>query len=106
MPVITSIDDLKRIYKRRVPQMFYDYAESGSWTEQTFRENSSDFEQIRLRQKVAVVPPAPAEPAAVTSAPTATVVPPPLLVPEAPLTRRRRPSRNPHRGCRSPCGRE
>ena len=54
MPVITNIDDLKRIYKRRVPRMFYDYAESGSWTEQTFRENTSDFDQIRLRQRVAV----------------------------------------------------
>ncbi len=54
MPVITNIDDLKRIYERRVPRMFYDYAESGSWTEQTFHENSSDFEQIRLRQRVAV----------------------------------------------------
>lgn len=54
MPVITCIDDLKRIYKRRAPKMFYDYCESGSWTEQTFRENSSDFEDIRLRQRVAV----------------------------------------------------
>lgn len=54
MPVITNIDDLKRIYQRRVPRMFYDYAESGSWTEQTFRENSTDFEKIRLRQRVAV----------------------------------------------------
>ncbi|WP_264213861.1 alpha-hydroxy acid oxidase [Leisingera thetidis] len=54
MPVITNIDDLKRIYERRVPRMFYDYAESGSWTEQTFRENTSDFGQIRLRQRVAV----------------------------------------------------
>ncbi|NVO57123.1 alpha-hydroxy-acid oxidizing protein [Rhodobacteraceae bacterium B1Z28] len=54
MPVITTIEDLRRIYERRVPRMFYDYAESGSWTEQTFRENSSDFEQIRLRQRVAV----------------------------------------------------
>jgi len=54
MPVITSIDDLKRLYKRRVPKMFYDYCESGSYTEQTFRENTSDFEKIRLRQKVAV----------------------------------------------------
>lgn len=53
-PVITNIDDLKRIYERRVPRMFYDYCESGSWTEQTFRENSSDFDQIRLRQRVAV----------------------------------------------------
>jgi len=54
MPVITNIDDLRRIYERRVPRMFYDYAESGSWTEQTFRENTSDFDQIRLRQRVAV----------------------------------------------------
>lgn len=54
MPVITNIDDLKHIYKRRVPKMFYDYAESGSWTEQTFRENTSDFDKIRLRQRVAV----------------------------------------------------
>ncbi|MDO6756304.1 alpha-hydroxy acid oxidase [Phaeobacter inhibens] len=54
MPVITNIDDLKRIYERRVPRMFYDYAESGSWTEQTFRDNTNDFEKIRLRQRVAV----------------------------------------------------
>jgi L-lactate dehydrogenase (cytochrome) len=54
MPVITEIADLKRIYRRRVPKMFYDYAESGSWTEQTFRENTRDFEDIRLRQRIAV----------------------------------------------------
>ncbi|NIZ14766.1 alpha-hydroxy acid oxidase [Phaeobacter sp. HF9A] len=54
MPVITNIEDLKRIHARRVPKMFYDYAESGAWTEQTFRENSTDFDQIRLRQRVAV----------------------------------------------------
>ena len=54
MPVITTINDLKRLHKRRTPKMFYDYAESGSWTEQTFRENTSDFDQIRLRQRVAV----------------------------------------------------
>jgi len=54
MPVITNIDDLKRIYKRRAPKMFYDYCESGSWTEQTFRDNTSDFAAIRLRQRVAV----------------------------------------------------
>ncbi|MEL7164707.1 MAG: alpha-hydroxy-acid oxidizing protein, partial [Pseudomonadota bacterium] len=54
MPVITTIDDLKRIYEARVPRMFYDYCESGSWTEQTFRDNSSDFDDIRLRQRVAV----------------------------------------------------
>ena len=54
MPVITCIDDLKRIYERRVPRMFYDYAESGSWSEQTFRENTTDFSDIYLRQRVAV----------------------------------------------------
>ncbi len=54
MAVITNIDDLKQIYRRRVPKMFYDYAESGSWTEQTFRENVTDFDKIRLRQRVAV----------------------------------------------------
>ncbi|MBU2963176.1 alpha-hydroxy-acid oxidizing protein [Citreicella sp. C3M06] len=54
MPVITEIEDLKRIYKRRVPKMFYDYCESGSWTEQTFRENVSDFSEIKLRQRVAI----------------------------------------------------
>ena len=54
MPVITCIDDLKRIHRRRAPRMFFDYCESGSYTEQTFRENCSDFAQLRLRQKVAV----------------------------------------------------
>lgn len=54
MPVITDIEDLKRIYRRRVPKMFYDYCESGSWSEQTFRENSSDFDRLHLRQRVAI----------------------------------------------------
>ncbi len=54
MPVITCIDDLKRLHKRRTPKMFYDYAESGSYTEQTFRDNTTDFAKLRLRQKVAV----------------------------------------------------
>ena len=54
MPVITTIEDLRRIYKRRAPKMFYDYAESGSYTEQTFRANTADFAEILLRQKVAV----------------------------------------------------
>ena len=54
MPVITSIEDLKRLHKARAPKMFFDYCESGSWTEKTFRENTSDFEDIRLRQRVAV----------------------------------------------------
>ncbi len=54
MAVITCIDDLKRLHKRRTPRMFYDYCESGSWSEQTFRENTEDFREIRLRQRVAV----------------------------------------------------
>jgi L-lactate dehydrogenase (cytochrome) len=54
MAIITTVEDLRRIYKRRAPKMFYDYAESGSWTEQTFRENITDFAKIRLRQRVAV----------------------------------------------------
>ena len=54
MVTITNIRDLKALHKKRTPKMFYDYAESGSWTEQTFRENVDDFGKIRLRQKVAV----------------------------------------------------
>jgi L-lactate dehydrogenase (cytochrome) len=54
MAVITTIEDLRLLAKRRVPRMFYDYADSGAWTEQTYRANTSDFEKIRLRQRVAV----------------------------------------------------
>ncbi len=54
MTVVTTVEDLKIIYKRRTPRMFYDYCESGSWTEQTFADNSNDFAKIRLRQRVAV----------------------------------------------------
>ena len=53
MPVITNIHDLRRLYRRRVPRMFYDYTETGSWTEQTFRENSTDFRDLYFRQRVA-----------------------------------------------------
>ena len=51
---ITCIDDLKRLARRRVPRMFYDYADSGAWTESTYRANESDFHAIKLRQRVAV----------------------------------------------------
>ena len=54
MAVITDIEDLRVIAQRRVPRMFYDYADSGSWTEGTYRANVRDFEDIRLRQRVAV----------------------------------------------------
>ena len=53
MPIITCIEDLKQIHRRKVPKMFWDYCESGSYTEQTFGENCSDFQKIRLRQRVA-----------------------------------------------------
>lgn len=54
MKKITSIEDLQTLAKKRVPKMFYDYANSGSWTEQTYRENQTDFEKIKFRQRVAV----------------------------------------------------
>jgi len=54
MPVITTIEDLRVLAQQRVPRMFYDYADSGSWTESTYRANESDFQKIKLRQRVAV----------------------------------------------------
>ena len=54
MPVITNIEDLRVLAEKRVPRMFYDYADSGSWTESTYRANESDFQKIKLRQRVAV----------------------------------------------------
>lgn len=54
MPVITCVEDLRQLAKQRVPRMFYDYADSGSWTETTYRANESDFQAIKLRQRVAV----------------------------------------------------
>jgi L-lactate dehydrogenase (cytochrome) len=53
LPVIACIDDLKALYRRRTPKMFFDYCESGSYSEQTFRDNTGDFASIRLRQRVA-----------------------------------------------------
>jgi L-lactate dehydrogenase (cytochrome) len=54
MTVITNIEDLRVLAEKRVPRMFYDYADSGSWTEGTYRANESDFQRIKLRQRVAV----------------------------------------------------
>ena len=51
---ITSIDDLRKLAKKRTPKMFFDYVESGSWTESTFRANSDDFKKIKFKQRVAV----------------------------------------------------
>ena len=54
MTIITNIEDLRVLAKKRVPRMFYDYADSGSWTESTYRANEADFQKIKLRQRVAV----------------------------------------------------
>ncbi len=54
MPVITTIEDLRVLAEKRVPRMFYDYADSGSYTESTYRSNETDFSRIKLRQRVAV----------------------------------------------------
>jgi L-lactate dehydrogenase (cytochrome) len=54
MTAITNIQDLKELYHRRVPKMFYDYAESGSWTQKTFVENTSDFDELYFKQRVAI----------------------------------------------------
>ena len=52
--VIANIEDLRVLAKKRVPKMFYDYADSGSWTESTYRANETDLQKIKLRQRVAV----------------------------------------------------
>ncbi len=54
MSVITCVEDLRLLARKRVPRMFYDYADSGSWTESTYRANESDFQRMLLRQRVAV----------------------------------------------------
>ena len=54
MTVITTVEDLRVLAQKRVPRMFYDYADSGSWTEGTYRANNEDFQKIKLRQRVAV----------------------------------------------------
>ena len=54
MSSIVEIADLKALAKRRVPKMFFDYADSGAWTESTYRANEEDFRQIKLRQRILV----------------------------------------------------
>ncbi|HEV7815992.1 MAG TPA: alpha-hydroxy acid oxidase [Janthinobacterium sp.] len=54
MTTITCIEDLRVLAQKRVPRMFYDYADSGSWTESTYRANSADFSKIKFRQRIAV----------------------------------------------------
>jgi len=54
LTVITNIEDLRVLHQKRAPKMFYDYADSGSWTESTYRANESEFSKIKFRQRVAV----------------------------------------------------
>jgi L-lactate dehydrogenase (cytochrome) len=54
MTIITTVEDLRILAKKRVPRMFYDYADAGSWTESTYRANEADFGKIKFRQRVAV----------------------------------------------------
>lgn len=54
MTVITCVEDLRRLHRKRAPRMFYDYAESGSWTESTYHRNEQAFDEVLLRQRVAV----------------------------------------------------
>ncbi|HLR30070.1 MAG TPA: alpha-hydroxy acid oxidase [Paenalcaligenes sp.] len=51
---ITHIDDFQRLARRRVPKMFYDYADSGSWTQQTYHSNETDMQRLLFKQRVAV----------------------------------------------------
>ncbi|AMN68005.1 alpha-hydroxy acid oxidase [Psychrobacter sp. P11G5] len=51
---VTEIEDLRRVAERKIPRMFYDYVDSGSWTETTYRNNETDFDRIKLRQRVLV----------------------------------------------------
>ena len=54
MPVITNIEDLRALHRKRAPRMFYDYVDSGSWDQTTYRDNERAFDRIKLRQRVAV----------------------------------------------------
>ena len=54
MPIITCIDDLKQLCRRKIPKMFYDYVETGSWSESTFKNNTRDLGLIKFNQRVGV----------------------------------------------------
>src|SRR5437868_14286270 len=54
MRIATCIKDLRRIARRRIPKMFFDYADGGSYAEETLRANRADLERIKLRQRVLV----------------------------------------------------
>ena len=54
MKSVLTIAEMKTLARRRVPKMFFDYADSGAWTEGTYRANEDDFSRIKLRQRVLV----------------------------------------------------
>ena len=54
MAVITCVEDFRQLYRRRVPKMFFDYTESGSYTESTFHRNQADFQRLCIRQRVGI----------------------------------------------------
>jgi len=54
LSIITNIEDLRVLHEKRAPRMFYDYADSGSWTEGTYRSNETEFSKIKFRQRVAI----------------------------------------------------
>ena len=54
MPVITCIEDLRQLHRRNAPKAFYDYVDAGSYTEGTYRANSTDLAALKLRQRVAI----------------------------------------------------
>ncbi|MCR9281591.1 MAG: alpha-hydroxy-acid oxidizing protein [Rhodobacteraceae bacterium] len=53
MTVVTDVADMQALARRRVPKMFYDYADTGSWTQNTYRENEAALQRQKLRQRVA-----------------------------------------------------
>jgi L-lactate dehydrogenase (cytochrome) len=54
VPVITCIEDLRQLHRKRTPKAFYDYVDCGSYTEDTYRANSADLAALKLRQRVAI----------------------------------------------------
>src|SRR5262249_57044003 len=54
MPVVTCIEDLRLLHRKRAPKAFYDYVDAGSYSEGTYRANSADLAALKLRQRVAV----------------------------------------------------
>jgi len=54
MKTVTCIEDLRQMHRRRAPKMFYDYVDSGSWTESTYKANESDLQGLKFRQRVAI----------------------------------------------------